>query len=83
MNKVLIKLYVPVLEEKYEIWIPLNKRIINVTKLLVRSINELSGGEYVPNSFPLLYDRATGKTIDVNLIVNDTEIRNGTELVMI
>lgn len=83
MNKVLVKLYVPILEEKYEIWVPLNKRINNVIKLLVRTINELTGGEYTPTSIPMLYDRSTGNPIDINSIVNDTGIRNGTELVMI
>lgn len=83
MNKVLVKLYVPILEEEYEIWIPLNKRIINVIKLLMKSVSELSGGEYAPDKLPLLYDRATGMPFDVNSIVNDTSIRNGSEVILI
>ena len=48
MDKVLVKLYVPVLEEVYDIWIPTRKKIYNVVKLIVRIIDELN--EYCYNS---------------------------------
>ena len=40
-NKVLVKLYVPTLEEQYDIWIPINKKIYNVIELLTKTINEI------------------------------------------
>lgn len=42
MNKVLVRLYVPKLDEQYDIKIPLNRRIYNVIKLLNKAIYELS-----------------------------------------
>ena len=30
MNKILVKVYVPMLEEIYDVWIPAHKRIYNV-----------------------------------------------------
>lgn len=83
MNKVLIKLYVPMIEEQYDIWLPLNKRIYNVIVLLTKSINEMSSGNYSPDKIPILYDKVTSIPYDVNLRVVDTNIRNGTELVLI
>ena len=83
MNKVLVKLLVPTLGEEYEIWLPLNKRIINVIKLLIKSVSELSDGEYAPTKLPILYDRKSGMPFDVNAIVNDTTIRNGSEVILI
>ena len=44
MNKVLVKLHVPLLEEVYDIWLPLNKKISNVIILLVKAVNEFCGG---------------------------------------
>ena len=40
MNKVLVKLYVPLLEVEYDIWLPLNKRIADVIILLI-NVNKI------------------------------------------
>lgn len=82
MNKVLVKLYVPTIEEQYDIWIPLNKRIYNVIVLLVKAINDLSGGYYTPEKMPVLYDKLSARPFDVNLKVMDSTIRNGTEIIL-
>ena len=83
MNKVLVKLYVPKLDEQYDIKIPLNRRIYNVIKLLNKAIYELSGGYYKTNESHVLYDKLTGKPYDMNLSIKETNIRNGKEIVLI
>ena len=83
MDKILIKLYVPIIEQQYEIWIPANKRIYNVINLLTKAVNELYGGYYKVAKMPGLYDKATGKPYDINFSIKETNIRNGTELVLI
>jgi len=83
MNEVLVKLYVPMMDEQYDIWIPLDKKIYTIIGLLVKSVNELTKGYYTPSKMPNLYDRITAKVFDINLKVIETEIRNGTELIMI
>jgi len=83
MDKVLIRLYIPMLEEKYDMWIPLNKKIDDVVKLLIKAIDELSGGKYKPDKMPILYNKVTDEAYDVNLIVNESTIRNGTSLMLI
>lgn len=83
MNEVLVKLYVPVIDEQYDIWIPLDKDIYTIIMLLTKSVNELTKGYYKPDTMPYLYDRITAKVFDINLKVIETEIRNGTELVML
>lgn len=83
MNKVLVKLYVPLLDEVYDLWLPLNKSISNIIVLLVKAVNEFSGGYYNPNPMPLLYDKLTGHAYDINLIIKDSNIRNGTEIILI
>ena len=83
MNKVLVKVYVPILEEQYDILIPVNRRIYNVIKLLTKAINELSSGYYTPSKTPKLYDKITATIYDENLSIRESNIRNGTELVLI
>lgn len=83
MNKVLVKVYVPIIEEQYDIWIPLGRKIYSVIKLLVIAINDLSGGYYKPNSFPILYNKLTAKEYEMNKSVKESNIKNGTEIVLI
>ena len=83
MNKVLVKVYVPTIEEIYDVWIPAHKKIGNIIYLLVKAINELSNGDYEPSKVPQLYDKLTAEEYDVNLIVKESTIRSGTELILI
>jgi len=83
MNNVLVKLYVPMLEETYDVWIPSHKRIYNVIILLVKAINELNNNCYILNEMPMLYDKLTAEIFDVNLRVKETNIRSGTELILL
>ena len=41
-NKVLVKVYVPTIDEEYEVYIPTNETINKVIELIVKSIYELS-----------------------------------------
>lgn len=83
MDNVLVKLYVPMLEEIYDVWIPSHKRIYNVIILLLKAINELNNNCYRPNEMPMLYDKLTAEIYDVNLKVKETTIRSGTELILL
>ena len=82
MNKVLVRLYVPMMEKQFDIWIPLNKRVYNVINLLTKAIDEFCKGYYKPEKMPVLYNKATAEVYDVNLTVKETTIRNGTELIL-
>ncbi len=83
MNKILVELYVPMIEEEYNIWIPTNRRIHNVIRLLVKAIHELTEGEYNPKNPPLLYDKQTAKAFDINLTIRESTIKNGSEIVLL
>ncbi len=83
MNKVLVKLYVPTIEQQYDIWIPLNKKIYSIIILLSKAVFELSDGNYNPKDMPILYDRLTAKPYNVDLNVKESNIRNGAEIVLI
>ena len=83
MNKILVSIYVPALEEQYDFWIPINKKIYKIILLLIKIINESSGDYYRPTTMPLLYDKLTAKPYDINMTVKDNQIGNGTEMILI
>ena len=82
MDKVLVKVYVPMLEKIYDVWIPSHKRIYNVIDLLIKAVNELNDNCYRPDKLPMLYDKLTAEVYDINLSIKDSTIRSGTELVL-
>lgn len=83
MNKVLVKLYVPVIEQEYDIWLPINKKIHKIVGWLEKSVNELSGGYYTPSHTPMLYDKNSARPYNMNLNVKENNIKNGAEIILI
>lgn len=82
-NKFLVKIYVPLIEQSYEVWIPPNKQIENVINLLVKSIHELSKENYNPDFLPSLYNKKTSEIYNLQDKIIDTNIRNGSELILL
>lgn len=82
MNRILIRLYVPRLEKKYDIWIPINKTIYTVVNSFIIGINSLNkvtlDEEYIPN----LYNKETSEIYELDKKIIDTNIRNGSELIL-
>lgn len=83
MDKILVKVYVPMLEKIYDVWIPSHKRIYNVVYLLIKLVNELSDGSYRPSKMPMLYDKITGEVYDINLSIKESTMRSGTEIILL
>ena len=83
MNKVLVLVYVPLLEKKYEVWIPINRKVYAAIFLIAKEINRLMENDIPLSANISFYNRMTGNIYDRNLIIKDTDIRNGTELVLI
>ncbi len=79
--KVLIKLFVPEIDEAYELYIPVNKFVGDISVQLSKVVSELS------KVFPVrenanLCNRVTGQIYPKDYLIRQTNIRNGTELVL-
>lgn len=79
--KVLIKLYVPEISETYEMYIPINKTIGEITLSICKLINNLSKVYPICNNKRLM-NRMTGELYDRDITIRDSNIRNGCELVI-
>ena len=82
MDKILIELYVPSINENYDVFIPTSRRIYEVENMLSKMIEELSLNRYSNNENILCYFE-DGKIINRNLKVIDCKITNGTKLMLI
>ncbi len=81
-NKVLTEIYVPQLDEEYDIYLPLNKNIANIIELICKSISEIKRIEKIDFDNYSLYNRETGTKYAPNRIIKETDIRNGFRLIM-
>lgn len=82
MNRILIKLYVPQLEKKYDVWIPINKTIYTVVISFIKGIDSLNKITMEKNYLPNIYNKETSEQYELNDRIIDTDIRNGTELIL-
>lgn len=82
-NKVLVILKIPELDESYDFMIPVSRKIGNVIELLAEFVKEETNGSYELDVHKNLYNHETGERYNNNAIVIDTNIRNGTNLVLI
>lgn len=80
--KVLIKIYLPEIEQNYELYIPVNKTISEVKMVLISAINNITNGLYpMKNNFNM-YDRRSNTIYKDDDIIRSTNIRNGSEIVI-
>ena len=82
-NKILIELSVPSIEKSYDIFIPINKKIGTMKKLIEESLVELSEEAYIIKEDTNLYSQETGKIYDVNTSIKDTDLKNGSRVILI
>lgn len=82
-NKVLIKLIIPELDTSFDIFIPVNELIWKVKKLLIKSISDITNISLLENNNYILINKTTSRIYSNNEIIINTDIRNGTEVLLI
>jgi hypothetical protein len=82
-NKVLVSVIVPSLEQKYDIYIPVNRKVYSVISMMKKALYDLSLSTFDISKSYLLYNALTGIVYDVNLLVRETDIRNGSSVIML
>lgn len=82
-NKVLVNVYIPNIDEYYEIYIPTNETINKVLELILKSVYELSDSNFDLDKKHYLLDPDTSLVYDISLIIRDTNIKNDKKLILI
>lgn len=82
-NKVLIKLIVPELDKTFDIFIPVNELVWKVKRLIVKSISDLENFTVDSHLDFILLNKDNCNVYRNNDIIINTDIRNGSELVLI
>ena len=81
-NKILITVVVPLIEEKYNIYIPISKSIKVTKELLIKTINELSEGHF-PKKETCILLSDKGIAYENSLTIKECGIKNGDRIILI
>ncbi len=82
-NKVIVKLIVPEIDETFDIYLPVNKKIGNIVILLNKTINEITNGAFPISNNTLIYNQETRESYDPDTLLINTNIRNGSKIILI
>lgn len=82
-NKILIELYIPLIEKSYDLYIPINKKIGTIKKLIEEGLVQLTDNSYEIKEETNFYSKDTGLVYDVNKSVRETDLKNGSRIILI
>lgn len=82
-TKVLVELYVPELDIKYNVFLPSSRKVSNVIIDLIKGLHELSDGAYPVNNRHALMNGDTCEIYNNSLNIKDAGIKNGTKLLLV
>ena len=78
-NKLLINLYVLILDKHFELFVPVDEKVGNIVNLLDKSLLDV----FANNKDFCLLNLYSGNLYKNNDIVRNTDIQNGTRLILI
>lgn len=79
--RVYVIIEVPILDKKYDLFVPVDRRIHDIISSIVASDDDLSKG-YFKDKKINLYNKSTGQLYDLNLIIKNSNIKMGTRLIL-
>ncbi len=81
-NKILVKLSIPAIEKTYDLYIPINKKIGTVKNLIEKALIELTDNAYEIKKDTNFYSQETGEIYNVNSNILDTDLENGSRIIL-
>lgn len=82
-NKVLVKMIIPELDINFDVFLPVNEVVWKIKKLVVKAVSDLTGYPLDIQQDYVLFDKDQEKAYDNNDILINTNIRNGSEIILI
>lgn len=82
-NKVLVNINIPEIDLEFDMYLPLNKKISTVLILIDKAISQTHKRTYFLTKKSLLMDYENGTKYDGESLVKDTDIKNGSKLIIL
>lgn len=83
MNKIVVEVRVPAINKVYDARIPKDIQVWEMVKMITDMISRLEPEMYSQKNQVVLCDYDTGKKIDINSLVAEAGLVNGTRLLLV
>ena len=83
MDKILVEVYLPSAELTYDVYIPIESKISEIAQLISNAITDISDNKYKKGVDITLCDFLTGKEYNQNTRVFETNLENGSKLMLV
>lgn len=83
MNKVLVNIYFPAVCSSYDVYIPCESELSEISEMLRSICGELTDHMYLATENSVICDRVTGNVLDVNMTPDELCLVNGSKLMYI
>ncbi len=82
MDKVLVSIYVPCIEEEFNVYLPINIKLVDVINSFQNDLISLSDKNFEVIENPIIYNDFDGKILNLNNIVKDCGLKKGCRLLL-
>ncbi len=82
-NKVCVDLIVPSIEERYNVFIPVNKKTIEIIFLLNKAISDITDGSFAMSDKLSLINAEDGTVYDTEKTFLENNILNGAKIILL
>lgn len=83
MDKKLVSLYVPAVQERFDLMVPMELEIGMLTSLLTDGVRELCKGRFAPSGQETLSLRQSTALLDPGRTLSDYGVEDGAQLVLV
>ena len=83
MSKILVEVYLPAALRSFDIRIPGELKLRQITPLVASAVAQMAWPLYSAGQQPVLCDRETGKILNVNMNPWQLGLKNGARLMLI
>lgn len=82
MDKVLVSIFVPSIEKEFNVYLPINLKLLDVINSFQNDLVNLSDNNFEIIEKPVLYNDFDGKILNLNNIVKDCGLKKGCRLLL-
>lgn len=83
MDKIIIQLTVPAVNREFDIFVPLDLNVGELTKIIVRGVEDLCDGAYIPSGNEMLNLRGLRAPLNPLFTLYSYGIKDGAEIFLI
>ena len=82
MDKVLVSIYVPSIEKEFNVYLPINLKLLDVINSFQNDLVGMSDNNFAIIENPVVYNDYDGKILNLNNIVKDCGLKKGCRLLL-